>query len=190
MSDPMSPMSPAASPGQLQQKWGVRRVNNLPLYLLGVAAAVFLVIVALVAMDRANRKHAEESARTGGNANGNASVFAQEIAGEGREGMIPAARIEPIEPIGHDDTYPANPDLPPVPPMPRSGAPAQETAEAHRIRQLKIQQFEEALRAKTSVTTQIPNRTAQHAPNKPAPGSVQGAACAIKEVGARCARRL
>ena len=164
MSDPMSP---AASPGQVQQKWGVRRVNNLPLYLLGVAAAVFLVIVALVAMDRANRKHAEESARTGGNANGSASVFAQEIAGEGREGMIPAR----IEPVGHDDMYPANPDLPPVPPMPRTGAPAQETAEAQRIRQLKIQQFEEALRAKTSVSTQTPNRTAQQAPNKPAPVS-------------------
>ena len=165
MSDPMSP---AASPGQVQQKWGVRRVNNLPLYLLGVAAAIFLVIVALVAMDRANRKHAEESARTGGNANGSASVFAQEIAGEGREGMIPAARIELA---GHEDMYPPNPDLTPVPPMPRTGAPAQETAEAQRIRQLKIQQFEEALRAKTSVSTQIPNRTAQQVPTKPAPVS-------------------
>jgi type IV secretion system protein TrbI len=168
MNNPMSPMSPAASPGQVQQKWGVRRANNLPLYLLGVAAAIFLVIMGLVAMDRANKKHAEETAKTSASSSGSTSLFAQEIAGEGKEGMIPPAQIEPA---GHDDMQPANPDLPPAPPMPRTGPPAQETAEAQRIRQLKMQQFEEALRAKTSVSTQMPNRTAQQPPNKPAPVS-------------------
>jgi type IV secretion system protein VirB10 len=162
MSNPMSPMSPAASPNQVPQKWGVRRVNNLPLYLLGVAAAIFLVIVALVAMDRANRKHAEESARTSGSANRNASLFAQEIAGEGKEGMIAPAQLERAY-----DTYPGNPDMPSLPSVP--GAPLQETAEAQRIRQLKLQQFEEALRAKTGVSTQIPSRSAQKVPDKPTP---------------------
>jgi type IV secretory pathway VirB10-like protein len=159
-----NPMSPSASPAQVQQKWGVRRVNNLPLYLLGVAAAIFLVIVALVAMDRANRKHAEESARTSGNANRNASLFAQEIAGEGKEGMIAPAQLERSY-----DTYPGNPDMPRVPPMSGALPPSQETAEAQRIRQLKMQQFEEALRAKTSVPTQMQGRSAQKAPDKPIP---------------------
>ena len=84
MSDPMSP---AASPNQLPPKWGVRRVNNLPLYLIGTAAAVFFLIIMLVAMDRANTKHAQESVK----ASANASLYANEIAGEHQGGMIAPA---------------------------------------------------------------------------------------------------
>ena len=32
--DENDPMSPSASPNRLQTKWGVRRANDLPLYLL------------------------------------------------------------------------------------------------------------------------------------------------------------
>ncbi len=148
----------------------MRRVNNLPLYLLGVAAAIFLVIVALVAMDRANTRHAQETAKS----SGNASVFANEIAGERKEGMIAPAQFEPAG----DDMYPSNPGSPPIPPSaPMPGTLAQETAESQRIRQLKMQQFEEALRAKTGV--QIPSRAVQNAPNVPERGPASVAASTV-----------
>ena len=46
-------MSPAMSPGEASVKSGVRRVNNLPLFLVGGATLTFLVIMVLVAADRA-----------------------------------------------------------------------------------------------------------------------------------------
>ncbi len=39
---PEHDMSPDASPGQLSKGAGVRRVNNVPLYLLGSTMAIFL----------------------------------------------------------------------------------------------------------------------------------------------------
>jgi type IV secretory pathway VirB10-like protein len=156
MSDPMSP---AASPNQLPPKWGVRRVNNLPLYLIGTAAAVFFLIVMLVAMDRANKKHTEESVK----ANANSAQFAKEITGEHQGGMIAPASALPVE-----DSYPAHSDLPPMPPVTAGNAmQSAEMAEAQRIRQMKMQQFEEALRAKTTVQTQAPPRPQQPLPEAP-----------------------
>ncbi|PTQ79434.1 type IV secretion system protein VirB10 [Nitrosospira multiformis] len=154
------PMAPSASPNRLQTKWGVRRANDLPLYLLGVAAAIFLIVIGLVAMDRAKTKHREETAKTA--AGSNAAMFANEIAGEHKGGMIPA-----VEPVIHDNSYSENPNLPSVPPMPASLPSARhpataETQEMQRIRQLKVQQFEEALKAKTGV--QIARRASQDAP--------------------------
>lgn len=55
--------------------------------------------------------------------------------------------------------------------MPGTLPPSQETAEAQRIRQLKMQQFEEALRAKTGVSTQMQGRSAHNASDKPAPAA-------------------
>ncbi|SEA68468.1 TrbI/VirB10 family protein [Nitrosospira multiformis] len=153
------PMAPSASPNRLQTKWGVRRANDLPLYLLGVAAAIFLIVIGLVAMDRAKTKHREETAKAA--TGSNAAMFANEIAGEQKGGMIPA-----VEPVIHENSYPENPNLPSVPPMqaslPSARQPATpETQEMQRIRQLKVQQFEEALRAKTGV--QIQRRASQDA---------------------------
>ncbi|WP_074748792.1 TrbI/VirB10 family protein [Nitrosospira multiformis] len=151
------PMSPSASPNRLQTKWGVRRANDLPLYLLGVAAAIFLIVIGLVAMDRAKTKHREETAKTP--AGSNAAMFANEIAGEQKGGMIPA-----VEPVIHENSYPENPNLPPMqanlPSARHSASP--ETQEMQRIRQVKVQQFEEALKAKTGV--QIQRRASQEAP--------------------------
>ncbi|PTR05608.1 type IV secretion system protein VirB10 [Nitrosospira sp. Nsp5] len=148
MSDPLSP---AASPNELPQKWGVRRVNNLPMYLVGAAALVFFLIVMLVAMDRANTRHEEETVK----ASGNAALYAKEIAGEHQGGMIAPASM-PV-----DDNNLINPDLPPMPPTIGNAPQAPEMAEAQRIRQIKMQQFEEALRAKTTIQTQAQPRAQQ-----------------------------
>jgi type IV secretion system protein VirB10 len=57
MSDATVQMSPDASPVVISKKSGVRRVNNVPMLLVGAALAAFLVVMALVAADRAARQH-------------------------------------------------------------------------------------------------------------------------------------
>lgn len=169
------PMSPSASPNRLQTKWGVRRANDLPLYLLGVAAAIFLIVIGLVAMDRAKTKHREETAKA--TAGSNAAMFANEIAGEHKGGMIPA-----VEPVIHENSYPENQSLSPTPsslPSARMQPASPEAQEIQRIRQLKLQQFEEALRAKTGV--QIQRRVAQDAPKVQAPVSSSDPTAVYKE---------
>jgi type IV secretion system protein VirB10 len=141
-------MSPANPPDQLPSG-GVRRVNNLPLYLIGVAAAIFLLIMALVAVDRSQIKQvAPDTARR----NGNSSLFARELAGEQKDGIIAASYSPPAEESG----YRPNPGLTP---QPHAILSPQYQADIERIRQLKLQQFEEGLKAKTSVPLpQAPHR--------------------------------
>jgi hypothetical protein len=59
MADPLTneQMSPDASPGTLSRRSGVRRVNNLPMYLIGGVMTVFLGIMVLVAADRAAQQN-------------------------------------------------------------------------------------------------------------------------------------
>ena len=148
-----NPMSAAAPPNQMQSG-GVRRVNNLPIYLIGVAVVIFLSIMALVAMDRTHTKQANADTVK---RNGNTTLFAKELAGDRKDGIIAASMPYQEE----NDFRPVNPNLPPMPPMaPQTQQPSQYQADAERIRQLKLQQFEEALKAKTSV--QLP-QTAQRA---------------------------
>jgi hypothetical protein len=70
-------LSPAASPGGFRS--GVRRVNDMPLILTGVALAGFLGIMAMVAMDRARHKLGSDDEKTKA---GNASLFASSITGK------------------------------------------------------------------------------------------------------------
>jgi hypothetical protein len=58
----------------------VRRVNNLPMYLIGGVMTVFLGIMVLVAADRA----AQQNKPNGGpkEKGGNTRLFASEIAGD------------------------------------------------------------------------------------------------------------
>ena len=67
-----SRMSPAASPGGART--GVRRVNNLPLVFTGLAVLGFLVIMALVAVKRAQPQASGAEDKPPG---GNATRFAQ-----------------------------------------------------------------------------------------------------------------
>ena len=154
-------MSPEASPGEVARKTGVRRVNNLPLYIVGALMCGFLVVMVLVAMDRAAQPTAparkEEKA-------GSTSVFANEIAGNHKGGIIQAEQPAPpqvppqlplklpalSQPV-IDIARPDNLDLPPRPP---TGNPLEDHGnpeELRRIRMAKMQQFEEALKAKTTV---------------------------------------
>jgi hypothetical protein len=51
-------MAPDASPGAVSKKSGVRRVNNMPMYILAAVLAAFLLVMALVAADRAAKQNA------------------------------------------------------------------------------------------------------------------------------------
>ena len=56
-------MSPDASPGEATPNTGVRRVNNLPMYIVGGLLTVFLIVMVLVAADRAEKQNRQASAK-------------------------------------------------------------------------------------------------------------------------------
>lgn len=158
MTETVDQMAPDASPGAV--KSGVRRVNNMPMYILGGVLLMFLVVMALVAADRSAKQNApvegpKEKA-------GNTSMFAKEIAGDKTGGLIEPARppAVPDMPSGAASAplqvaRPENPDAPPAPP-PRPGNPGNpgqpiNDDEGQRIRMAKMQMFDEAVKAKTTV---------------------------------------
>ncbi|MFA7523175.1 MAG: TrbI/VirB10 family protein [Halothiobacillaceae bacterium] len=156
-------MAPDTSPGQVSKKTGVRRVNNVPMYLLGGVLVAFVIMMMLVAADRA----AKQNAPADGPAEkaGNTSMFANEIVGDMTGGIIePANALAPPEMPTEAEPNPevepiliARPDDLNAPPAPPSGLdqPARND-EADRIRMAKLQMLEEAVRARTGVQTVAP----------------------------------
>ena len=159
-------MSPARSPGEALAKSGVRRVNNLPLFLVGGATLTFLVIMVLVAADRAAKQN-RAGDKTEQEKVVNTSMAAHEIAGDYLSGLIPMAtkplEIPPLPRASEAPALtvvrPASLDAPPLPPNPTNQPnppPTPEEDLAARIRQVKLQQFEEAVKAKTTVSEVAP----------------------------------
>jgi type IV secretory pathway VirB10-like protein len=152
-------MSPDASPGEVSKKTGVRRVNNLPVYIIGGLMGVFLLIMVLVAADRAAQQNKPADAKD--EKAGNTSMFANEIAGNQKDGIIQAEKAGPL--AVPDLSKPAdgavaiarpdNLDAPPTPPNSAGNlqGDARSNDELQRIRMAKMQQLEEAIKAKTRV---------------------------------------
>lgn len=161
MSESADQMAPDASPGEVSKKSGVRRVNNVPMYLLGSVMVAFLLVMMLVAADRAAKQN--EPANGPAEKAGNTSMFAKEIAGEQTSGMIqPASQLVPPEldaaPAG-EPVLIARPDNLDAPPSPPAGSGLQQPErddEAHRIRMGKLQRLEEAAKARTGVQITAP----------------------------------
>lgn len=166
MRETADPMAPEASPGAP----GVRRVNNVPMYLLAGVIVLFLTVMGLVAMDRAAQQNAPADVLA--EQSGNTAIFADEIAGDMIGGIIePASALVPpvsagmlneaeptpatpeVEPI-----LMARPDQPDAPPWgglePPDGGVYDDAAD--RIRTAKIQMMEEAIKAKTTVQVIAP----------------------------------
>lgn len=78
MSETPDPMAPETSPIALTKPSGVRRVNNLPLVIIGGLLGSFLLIMALVAADRAAKP--DQTAEGPTASAGSTVVFAREIA--------------------------------------------------------------------------------------------------------------
>lgn len=153
-------MEPDESPNNSS---GVRRVNNLPIFIIGGAIMAFLVIMMMVAADRASQQdRAKEDEQS---LMGDSSMLASKIAGN-QTGLIPERDGTPPQIIPEDQpTEPqikiaqaSNLNEPPAPPINQPQTARDE--EAERIRQMKFQQLMEALKAKTGVSVEAPRSAA------------------------------
>ncbi|HAT7073457.1 TPA: TrbI/VirB10 family protein [Legionella pneumophila] len=152
-------MLPNASPGTLNQN-GVRRVNNLPLILVIAAFALFVLIIAFVAMKRANQQHPTKQDTIPVEHHMDSSLMAAEIVAGRAGGIIMPA--QPIEKVNTSLALPValvdNPDNPPVirnkPPIlrPKTSRSGELTdPDLDRIKMAKMEQFEDAVKAKMSI---------------------------------------
>ncbi|MFL6633913.1 MAG: TrbI/VirB10 family protein [Massilia sp.] len=189
-------MSPDASPGQQSKSAGVRRVNNVPLYILGGAMTTFLVIMASVAANRARQQN--EPIEKAPQKVGNATMFANAIVGEQKDGMIQATAVAPSIPAlpeSFEVTHtalalarPESPDMPPAPPtstqqqlaqdqqMAQGGMRSQADDEAARIRTIRLQQLDEAAKARSSLQVVVPRSAASSSVSGSAANPFAGAA--------------
>jgi type IV secretory pathway VirB10-like protein len=167
-------MNPAASPARP----GVRRVNNVPVAILGAAVAIFLGIMAYVAAGRASQGRASVEER----AVRSSRTLAQSVAGDAEAGLVPASSpastapaqgslIQPGSRGGKGNHLPPPPPPPPrlgdksdallpprssegaAPPMGAHGPSAAlaEVSDAERdIAQMQLEMFKQAVRAKTT----------------------------------------
>lgn len=152
-------MLPNASPGTLNQN-GVRRVNNLPLIMVISVLTLFVLIIAFVAMKRANQQHITKQEPILVARHLDTSLMAAEIVA-GRVGGI-IMQSKPIETVNTSLALPValvdNPDNPPVlrnkppilrPKTVRSGE--LNSPDLERIKMVKMEQFEDAVKAKMSI---------------------------------------
>lgn len=160
-------MSPDASPNVLNSPSGVRRVNNVPLYLGGSVVTVFLSVVVLVAAGRTMQRNNAVDPSAADNV-GHTGQLAQDIVGNHTGGLIapespspPQAAVTPISNLILPIANPSDLNQPPLPnsetAMPEmtlnTAPPRMDSALRERIRSRKIEQFEAAIAAKTTVPT-------------------------------------
>ncbi|ABS45619.1 conjugal transfer protein TrbI (plasmid) [Yersinia pseudotuberculosis IP 31758] len=155
-------MSPSNSPGSIG-KTGVRRVNNLPLIIVLSVITIFIAIIAMVAVKRSDQQNQAPETPKSEKTVSSSSMAADIVAGH-NNGIIPPEQItaptqasEPTEPTEPTTAIPVakvdNPNEPPVPP--RNNGSRQDIPndpDLDRIKMAKLQQFEEAVKAKTTVS--------------------------------------
>jgi type IV secretory pathway VirB10-like protein len=142
---------------------GVRRVNNLPIYIVVGIMLVFLLIMMVVAMNRSDQQNSEsKEERT---EVGSTNLLAAMITGDFKDGIIESKIPPPNIPDIPKEMLIVRPDNLDLPPLPAANTmhPVMESPEYQHIRQLKMQQFEEAVKAKTNVNIAAP-RSAGSAP--------------------------
>jgi type IV secretion system protein VirB10 len=130
------------------------------LYLAGGATLLFLIIMVMVAAERA-AKQSRITDETDNAKITNNSLAANEITGKYTNGIVPteAKPLDIPEQAMIPEARPINLDQPPLPPKGPSPANNSLTPEeelANRIQQIKTQQFEEAVKSKTAVNIVAP----------------------------------
>ncbi len=151
-------MNPEMSPDT--KKTGVRRVNNMPMYIVGAVVAGFLMMMMIVGIDRANKQnaapdlnemHAEDIAPM--------RSYAATLMADIGDGLV----LEPAAPPSMIEAQqtpvlierPSDVLAPPVPvfnPTERMPiAPARDPLD-DRIYEKKIAMFDEAIKAKTNIS--------------------------------------
>jgi len=174
-------MSPSASPGAL--KSGVRRINNVPIYIVVAVLVLFACMMAMVAAERSRKQNAPAKEQALGQQFTKPSIIPTDIIdGSPRSGLIEASApeasksVEKLEPGVVLIARPENLDKPPMPPHAPLLPPGQAGTsgsfnqhqyqqpqyqqrhddEAERIRTIKLQAFQEAVRARTIVRAEVP----------------------------------
>lgn len=159
-------MSPDASPSTEGNKTGVRRINNVPLFMALGALVIFTLIIAKVAMGRAEQNVQKAQAGAEGKG-GNSAMMANEIVG-GRTGGVIDAASEPLTMPTDGTLVPANGSTPgstvatngvpvaPVrsldqPPLPSRSEDGQPDIEDDQLRQRKMELFQAAVSHKTKI---------------------------------------
>lgn len=147
-------MSPDASPGAVARPGaGVRRVNNLPLWIAVAAVVVFLVVMVLVASDRAAKQHQPANQAT--EKGGDSSVFARQIAGTQTSGMVPATDLQPLQVPTDPGGLTPSVNLPAkaanVVPPPVRLQRSEHDEDMEKIRQARLQKMISGAQAKTNV---------------------------------------
>jgi len=160
MSETDDQMAPEASPGSVGKKAGVRRVNNMPVYIIGGILGAFLLMMVFVAMERASQQGVTEEKEKPVAA---LMAMAQDMVGD-REGIIPAAK--PVIPEMPEEqpqeivvAKPVDPRRPPLPPQqqlqPELKQPERDE-EAEKLRAEKFAMFREAVQSKSGVHMSAP----------------------------------
>lgn len=165
-------MSSDASPGVITKNSGVRRVNNIPIYIVVGIMLVFLLIMMMVAINRSDQQQSGNNEETP--EVGSANLLAAIITGDFKDGMIEPKALPPTVPDMPQDIIIARPDNLDLPPLPPDQTMAHAiNPDAEHIRMMKMQQFEEAVKAKTHVAMVAPRSAASssgYAPASAAPG--------------------
>jgi hypothetical protein len=153
-------LSPDSSPDVVTKNVGVRRVNNLPIVIFGAIMLIFMLLMMIVAMNRAAERGQYDF--DGNHDTQSSNSFASLIAKDYIGGII-EPKIQPVIPEpsaklsaqGIIIERPADLDRPPLPPSMDTADPSLHADIAH-IRMLKRQQLEEAIKAKTNVNVVAP----------------------------------
>ena len=143
---------------------GVRRVNNMPLLIIGGVLFVFVILVALVAAQRGTPQKAPEVPSSGGGLPENSQLLDQMIAHGALGGLVP----DPDEGApSFSVARVTDPDLPPTPGPRSEGSAPKDTGDSMATERMKL--FQTAMHAKTGIGRQGP--TEAESAEKP---SIQG----------------
>ena len=177
MSESKEHMSPDESPGGVTKTTGTRRVNKLPLVIILCVVGAFLTIMAVVAAQRAAKQNKPAAEKTEQKQAGNTDMYAKALTGDQTSGLIPPAKDQAKKPeVPGDPAKTGKTDEvkndggkrdqngPPPPPsrLGQQSLPAND--EETRIQKIKIQQLEDAIKAKSTVQTIAP-RSAGSSPS-------------------------
>lgn len=157
-------LSPDSSPDVAAKSAGVRRVNNLPIVIFGAIMLIFMLLMMIVAMNRAAERGQYDSDVNGDiqSSNSFASLIAKDYIGgiiEPKAQSInsDSAAKSPIQGIIIE--RPSDLDKPPLPPSLNAVTDPSHHTDIEHIRMLKRQQLEEAIKAKTNVNVIAPRST-------------------------------
>lgn len=155
-------MDPEDSPDSIKKHGGGRRANNIPMYLIATALAIFILIMALVAKDRSDKQHVQANTTRSKEGGGDSQMFATEVTGAHSAGIIPpsipTAPKLPSDGVTANAVQVVHPDLdqPPMPPARKDyQADLRDRSydnQVDQIQQAKFSQFMEAVHAKTTVS--------------------------------------